>query len=393
MELYIHIPFCMKKCDYCDFLSAPYPAGVRQAYTGAICEEIRFFGEKLGHPAVETIFIGGGTPTWLETHLMAEIMETVHAQFAIHEDAEISMECNPGTASREAFASYRSWGLNRLSIGLQSADDEELRLLGRVHDYSRFLKTYENARRTGISNINIDIMTSLPYQTLTKLEKTLYRVISLKPEHISAYALMVEAGTPFYDRYRQDEIAREAGFATKALPDDDESYRQSKLAQQILQEQGYERYEISNYAKWGLICRHNVGYWTRAEYLGVGLGASSLLGHIRCTNERDMDAYIAHCRELPMNPEEDSPAWASVQELSRKDEIEEFMYLGLRMTAGISRSDFQACFGQSIDVYYKEILERLREQGLIILEGGRIFLSEWGMDISNRVLAEFLLDP
>ena len=392
MELYIHIPFCMKKCDYCDFLSAPHSKEIRLAYTSALCRELAFFGAKLEHPTLETIYIGGGTPTWLEPELLQRIMETVHSQFSLDRDAEISMECNPGTASPGAFVSYRSWGLNRLSIGLQSANDEELKLLGRVHDWRRFLKTYENARRAGVSNINIDIMTALPYQTPDKLADTLIKVMSLRPEHISAYALMVEEGTPFYERYKQDEIAKEAGLPTKALPDDDAGYALSKLAEQLLIQNGYAKYEISNYAREGLVCRHNVGYWTREPYLGVGIGAASLLKNRRCTNESNIDAYIRHCGSLPADGRGDSPMWARVDELSRKDEIEEFMYLGLRMTEGVDRRDFERSFGQSIDVYYKDTLEMLRDQGMLRLEGGRICLTERGMDLSNRVLAEFLFD-
>ncbi|MBR1628525.1 MAG: radical SAM family heme chaperone HemW [Lachnospiraceae bacterium] len=263
MELYIHIHFCVKKCDYCDFLSAPWPTEVRRAYTKALCAEIAFFGAVLESPLLETIYIGGGTPTWLEAVLLDEIMQTVYKHFSIAEDAEISMECNPGTVSLSDFSSYRRWGLNRLSIGLQSANDEELRLLGRAYTYSRFLSTYENARRSGFYNINIDIMTGLPRQTDEKLLRTLEKVISLRPEHVSAYALTIEEGTPFFDRYQLDEKRRQAGMPTAELPDDDASYFLSKMTENVLAEHGYERYEISNFAKGGLVCRHNIGYWKR----------------------------------------------------------------------------------------------------------------------------------
>ena len=390
MELYIHIPFCVKKCDYCDFLSAPWPTEVRRAYTKALCAEIAFFGAVLESPLLETIYIGGGTPTWLEAVLLDEIMQTVYKHFSIAEDAEISMECNPGTVSLSDFSSYRRWGLNRLSIGLQSANDEELRLLGRAYTYSRFLSTYENARRSGFYNINIDIMTGLPRQTDEKLLRTLEKVISLRPEHVSAYALTIEEGTPFFDRYQLDEKRRQAGMPTAELPDDDASYFLSKMTENVLAEHGYERYEISNFAKGGLVCRHNIGYWKREPYLGVGLGAASLLGNVRYANERDMESYIAHAMELQTQQEAVSPMWERADELSRKNEIEEFMYLGLRMTEGIWRQDFEQCFGQPIESFYKAKLDTLKEQGLLRMEGGRIFLTELGMDISNRVLAEFL---
>ena len=391
MELYIHIPFCMKKCDYCDFLSYPWPADIRKDYTVALCREIEFFGNKLVHPTIETIFIGGGTPTWLEANRMSEIMETVRACFKISEDAEISMECNPGTASIGAFASYRSWGLNRLSIGLQSANDDELLLLGRPHDFNRFLKTFENARRSGIYNINIDIMTGLPRQTKKKLMNTLEAVVSLRPEHISAYSLMIEEGTPFYDRYHFDDSRRKEGLSTTNLPDEEESYYLQKMTEGFLEEKGYKRYEISNFARDGLRCRHNEGYWTRKPYLGVGLGAASLIGNTRTSNERDLDSYLAHCSSLNPDGSGDSPMWERVDALSRKEEIEEFMFLGLRMVDGISRKDFFNCFGTPIESFYRNVLESLKSQGFLLMEGGRIRLSEIGMDVSNRILARFLL--
>lgn len=392
MELYIHIPFCMKKCDYCDFLSAPYGLDVRRAYTDALCREIAFFGKKLAGETVETIFVGGGTPSWLETELLDAIMRTVHRSFAVDGDAEISMECNPGTASPAAFASYRGWGLNRLSIGLQSANDDELATLGRIHNYDRFLRTYDHARRAGIFNINVDIMTGLPGQMPEKLYHTLQQVIGLRPEHISAYALMIEEGTPFYERYKFDAVKQHAGMETELLPDDETAYRLTKLTEQVLAEHGFIRYEISNFAKEGFACRHNVGYWTRVPYLGVGLGAASLLGHTRYANERGMESYLRHCEDLPEDGAGASPLWETVDELSRKDEIAEYLYLGLRMTDGISRRSFEEAFGQSIDAYYKEVMERLRDEGMLLLDGGRVRLTEQGMDLSNRVLAEFLLE-
>ena len=390
MELYIHIPFCMKKCDYCDFLSGTYDTDTRQAYTRALCREIQFWAPNFSSTSFDTIYIGGGTPSWLETSLMDEIMDTVRQCFYIADDAEISMECNPGTATLAAFTSYRNWGLNRMSIGLQSANDDELTLLGRVHTYDRFLKTFENARRCGIYNINIDIMTGLPGQTLDSLYNTLVHVTGLRPEHISAYALTIEEGTPFYERYKFDAVRQHAGMETKYLPNDDEAYALSKLCEQTLGERGYIRYEISNYARDNMTCRHNIGYWKRVPYLGIGLGASSLIDNRRTTNETDIRTYIEKASVLSRDGGDTSPLWQEVIELSRKDEIEEFMYLGLRLTEGIHRQDFANTFGQPIDTYYKPVLEQLNKEGLLLLDGGRIRLSDRGMDIANRILAEFL---
>lgn len=391
MELYIHIPFCMKKCDYCDFLSASYDRDMRIAYTEALCREIEFFGKKYKRQKIETIFIGGGTPSWLEVELMEKIMLTVKKSFKIHEEAEISMEVNPGTTARDALVSYKSWGLNRLSIGLQSANDDELKILGRIHTYERFLKTFEYARKCGFYNINIDIMTGIPHQTFEKLEYTMKRVISLKPEHVSAYALQIEEGTPFAEKYSDDVRRLKAGVdKTRFLPNEDTAWKLGKLAQMMLEEKGLKRYEISNYALPGMECIHNTGYWVRRPYLGVGIGAASFLDHTRYSNERDIFAYIKHCDNLGDDASIDSPMWDTVIPLSKKDERAEFMYLGLRMTRGISREEFKQNFGQDIEVYYGKQLSDLMRQDLIEMDSGRIALTDRGMDVSNIVLANFI---
>lgn len=390
MELYIHIPFCMKKCDYCDFLSAPHDQDMRIAYTKALCREIEFFGKKFRKKKIETVFIGGGTPSWLEVELMDTIMETVNKCFKIEKDAEISMEVNPGTITNEALRSYKAWGLNRISIGLQSAIDEELKNLGRIHTYERFLKSYENARKNGFYNINIDVMTGLPLQTLEKLEYTLKRVMSLKPEHISAYALQIEEGTPFAKKYSDDVRRLNHRVDPRYLPTEDMAWRLSKLAQMMLTEKGYNRYEISNYAIPGMECQHNIGYWIRKEYLGVGIGAASFFDRTRYSNERDIFKYIKICGSLEYMPGADSPLWDSVIPLSKKDEMAEFMYLGLRMIQGISREEFKAQFGHDIEAYYGKQLDELRAQELLDMDGGQIALTDRGLDVSNIVLANFI---
>ena len=380
----------MKKCEYCDFLSGVYDANTRQEYANALCREIDFFGKKYSDIPIETIYIGGGTPTWLETRWMDQIMDTVWQSFSIMDDAEITMECNPGTASISAIASYRRWGLNRLSIGLQSANEDELVLLGRIHNYDRFLKTFENARRCGIFNINVDIMTGLPGQTEEKLFHTLSSVCSLKPEHISAYSLSIEKGTPFYEKYRFDAVKQHAAMETEYLPDDETVYRLCKLTEGYLEERGYRRYEISNYAREGMECRHNIGYWIRTPYLGVGLGASSLIGDVRYQNESDIREYIRKSANMG-DPEEASVLWDENIKLSRTDEVAEYMYLGLRMTDGISRSGFEKTFGQSVDAYYRGVMDELKDQELLALDGGRIRLTDRGLDVYNRAAAMFLL--
>jgi oxygen-independent coproporphyrinogen-3 oxidase len=228
-------------------------------YIRALLAEIRFWGARMEGFTVPTVYIGGGTPSWLDPVLIGAVMGEVFTNFHVEEDAEISMECNPGTITAAKLETYKKAGINRLSIGLQSADNEELKLLGRIHTYEKFLKTYELARNGGYTNINIDLMSGIPYQTLDKFIRTLHQVIRLKPEHLSVYSLIVEKGTPFYNRYKFDAVAQQAGIRTEILPTEDEVYRITKATQDILAQAGYRQYEISNFAKPGYACRHNTG--------------------------------------------------------------------------------------------------------------------------------------
>lgn len=389
--LYIHIPFCVRKCDYCDFLSGVFDEKTQRAYVRSLCKEICYRGQQLGAVAVSSIYIGGGTPSWLDEELMEEIFASIYASFQVSPMAEISIECNPGTVSNAKFAAYRRIGINRISIGLQSANEEELKILGRIHDYNRFLHTFDMARKNGFDNINVDIMTGLPYQTEEKLAHTLESVIQLRPEHISAYSLIVEEGTPFWGRYQEDVTRRRRGEATRSLPDEDMEYGLYKMSQQMLQSYGYHQYEISNYAKEGHRCEHNILYWKRKPYLGVGIGAASLIGDIRTTNVSDIYDYINLC-ENRMDEEEFSPLWDSRIELSRYDAMEEFMFLGLRMNEGVTRDDFMEAFGCSIEGIYGEQIKKLRQEELLVVEEGRIRLTDRGMDLSNYALAHFLFE-
>ena len=289
LELYIHTPFCVKKCAYCDFLSFPADTNTQIQYVHALLNEIRFYGERMGDYQVSTIYIGGGTPSWLEPELLVAIMDQVYKSFRVREDAEVSIECNPGTVTTAKLEAYRRAGINRLSIGLQSANNEELKMLGRIHTYEQFLKTYELARNAGYTNINVDLMSGLPHQSAESFADTLQKVIRLKPEHISAYSLIIEKGTPFYEKYKFDMVRQEAGMKTELLPTEDDVYKMLKLTQLVLAKAGYDRYEISNYAKPGYECRHNIGYWTRENYLGLGLGAASLVDNVRYSNKRELD--------------------------------------------------------------------------------------------------------
>ena len=407
LELYIHTPFCVKKCAYCDFLSFPADTNTQIQYVHALLNEIRFYGERMGDYQVSTIYIGGGTPSWLEPELLVAIMDQVYKSFRVREDAEVSIECNPGTVTTAKLEAYRRAGINRLSIGLQSANNEELKMLGRIHTYEQFLKTYELARNAGYTNINVDLMSGLPHQSAESFADTLQKVNRLKPEHISAYSLIIEKGTPFYEKYKFDMVRQEAGMKTELLPTEDDVYKMLKLTQLVLAKAGYERYEISNYAKPGYACRHNVGYWTRENYLGLGLGAASLIDNVRYSNTRELYEYIEICRELTFLPPEvfapeegmDAPerGWfgsnlhTEAAVVNRKAQMEEFMFLGLRMTEGISRNEFEANFGMPIEAAYVQVLPDLQAQKLIEKREGRVYLTDRGMDVANYVMAQFLL--
>ena len=370
MEIYIHIPFCIRKCDYCDFLSGPSGPKEQTDYVQALLREIQAAEEGEGR-SVSSIFIGGGTPSVLDERLLGDILREIRNRFKMKEDAEITIEVNPGTANIGKLQAYREMGINRLSIGLQSPEDRELKILGRIHNYGQFLETYQEARTVGFDNINIDLMSAIPDQTYEGWVKNLRTVAELEPEHISAYSLIVEEGTPF--------AARKLN-----LPDEDTEYNMYEATAQILKEYGFEQYEISNYARKGRECRHNVGYWTRQDYLGFGLGASSLYGKERFANTADMKKYLENSRN-PEKIREKEPS------LTREDEMAEFMFLGLRMTKGISKADFQRCFGCTIESVYGEVLEKYESMELLLEKDGRIFLSREGIHVSNSIMAEFLL--
>lgn len=368
LEIYIHIPFCVQKCAYCDFLSAPADAAVREQYIEALKEEIcqqKSFGSEY---KVLSIFIGGGTPSILEGSQIAGILKEIRNYFAVEAEAEITIECNPGTLSEDKLSCYKKSGINRLSLGLQSADNQELKLLGRIHTYEEFLEGFSLARKLGFGNLNVDLMSALPGQTRDSWQETLRRVTALNPEHISAYSLIIEEGTPFYERYKP------GGREEYLLPDEDMERQMYYDTGEILGAAGYERYEISNYAKPGFTCRHNLGYWERREYLGLGLGASSLIKGVRYHNHRKLSAYL-----------KGDYTHEEVQKLTRREVQEETMFLGLRKTEGVLLTE------ELLEVY-KGTLQRLQKKGLLLWEGGRVRLTDLGIDVSNYALAEFLQD-
>ena len=375
MELYLHMPFCVRKCAYCDFLSFPSGAKTQRMYAKRLMEDIDVMGKRYGEIPVETIFIGGGTPSVPDSGLIVEIMEHVRHAFHVADGAEISMEANPGTVTREKLTDYRKAGINRLSFGLQSANDRELKLLGRIHTWAEFLESFTLARECGFANLNIDLMSALPGQTCESWKETLSRVTDLDPEHISAYSLIIEEGTPFGERYGSEE-------GRKLLPDEDSEREMYHETKRFLKDCGYERYEISNYAKPGRECRHNIGYWTGVPYLGLGLGASSYLDGCRFTVNPDMKQYL----------EEKPGRFTDIEKLTKKDMEEEFFYVGLRMTAGVSLSEFERRFGISAKEVYPGLMETFVQEKAARFEGDRFVLTDYGLDVSNYIMAQFLQD-
>lgn len=370
--LYVHIPFCVSKCRYCDFLSMPCDYETREQYTMALCKEIEHFAE--GHAdeyVVVSVFFGGGTPSILEAELFEKIISTVRDNFKMSTDCEITIECNPGTVTYDKLGIYKENGVNRISFGLQSANDSELKALGRIHTFSDFIESYDNALKAGFSNINVDIMSALPNQSVEGYRNTLEKVLSLDIKHISAYSLIIEEGTPFYEM-------NEKGLLK--LPSEDDERQMYYLTEEFLNKYGFHRYEISNYARDGYECSHNKIYWERGDYAGFGLGAASLISDIRYSNTVDMKEYL-----------EDFSSGREKEILTLEDKMSEFMFLGLRMTKGIELSEFNRQFKSDIcDIFGSEIKKHVGN-GLLVEKEGRLMLTGKGLDLSNYVFADFYL--
>lgn len=581
LEIYIHIPFCVRKCAYCDFLSTPASRAEREWYVKTLIEEI-CCGRPVSAPisisacnslaktsavgtgscsygeqqiencgcqlsdamsiaqlpestdyVVTSVFFGGGTPSVLTSSQIAEILDALRSRFAFAGEhglpgvTEITIECNPGAIGSDMsepaqerlyernqhkpsessrFHAYLASGINRISFGLQSADNRELAVLGRIHTWETFLNSYQTAREAGFKNINVDLMSALPGQTVKSWEYTLRQILALAPEHISAYSLIIEEGTPFYEKYHEDDLRRAAGEEPRYLPSEEAERRMAGMTEQMLRDAGYVHYEISNYACPGFECRHNIGYWRGTEYMGFGLGAASLLRYlpqersvrktnretagiriqgnrnmqekltvscpmrllsVRCKNPDDFAVYERNVRSqrrivgmrdsgermkqaegsqiaenhkkffvnfnnmsdvevrfarpdesenaerlpvdlnetetpegLPVDLNEtktpeglsvDSVCTETMEVLTVEDEMAEFMFLGLRMLSGISTQEFQTRFGSPIDEVYGDVIRRMSSLHLLERRDERIFLTPRGLDVSNQVMAEFLL--
>ena len=381
LEIYIHIPFCVKKCNYCDFLSFPSDRNSIYAYMCQLVTELAGTARLCSGYEVSSVFIGGGTPSLIEEEYITAVLDTVRKRYRMSDRAEITIECNPGTLTAGKLAAYKEVGINRLSIGLQSADNAELKMLGRIHTFEDFLKSYQAARMQGFDNINVDLINCIPMQTLKNWKKTLKSVLMLKPEHVSVYNLIVEEGTPFCEMEKNGLLM---------LPDEDTQAEIDQYTREYLEKQGYGRYEISNWARKGRECAHNKGYWTGVSYLGFGLGASSYFEGYRWSNSRSMDEYM----KADFNDLENSTALIrkDMRRIDRKAAMEEFMFLGLRLVEGISTTRFLTQFGQRIESVYGDKLDKFIEEGFMTGNEFNYRFTERGMDVSNQLLSEFLLE-
>ncbi|MDF2884176.1 MAG: oxygen-independent coproporphyrinogen oxidase [Clostridiaceae bacterium] len=368
--LYIHIPFCKQKCLYCDFPSFSGKDELMKDYSIALSEEI----EKKSSLLYKSIFIGGGTPTYLSLSSWEIIKKSID-KLEKTDDIEFTIEANPGTLNKDILLLFKNMGVNRLSIGLQSCDNCILKKIGRIHNFSDFITAYEMARKMEFKNINVDLMFGLPEQTMEHWKKTLNKIVELAPEHISCYSLIVEEGTPFYKMQQMGNLK---------LPSEEVEREMYHYAVNFLRENGYNQYEISNFAKENMECKHNIIYWETNEYIGCGSGAHSFYNGIRFSNKVKIEDYIDSMVKYDNAVEEK-------HKNSHKDDMEEFMFMGLRMTEGISMEEFHKRFNNDIFSVYGHIINKFINNSLLIMDNGRIYLSPQGVEVSNSVMCEFIL--
>ncbi|MCR5228162.1 MAG: radical SAM family heme chaperone HemW [Eubacterium sp.] len=393
LSIYVHIPFCKHKCMYCDFLSFEGETSTKKIqYINALMSEIRMYKPYADRYIVKTIYIGGGTPSFLDEAMIGNVINTIKHIFKVDRFPEITIEVNPGTIKYTDLLAYREYGINRLSIGLQSADDEILRLMGRIHNYEEFVDGFEAARRAGFENISVDAMTSLPGQDMHTMVDTLTRITELGPEHISVYSLQVEDGTKLKER--PDLL--------NMIPDEDTDRSMYYMTKKVLKVAGYERYEISNYSKPGYESRHNMVYWTGGQYIGLGIGASSYFKGERFSNIKNLDNYIEICDDVREELTKDtdriklydsatSILRENVQTIFLESRIEEYMFLGLRMIKGINRKDFSEKFNRDVFELYGDIINKYVDQGYMYADENVVALTDKGIDVSNYILSDFML--
>lgn len=414
IALYVHIPFCVKKCNYCDFLSFSSDDDTKRKYLDALYRESIFWKNKLsGRYRIKTVFVGGGTPTCLSASELERLGDIIK-QFDIDDNAEFTIEANPGTLDNEKINAIKKIGVNRVSLGLQSTVDKELKLLGRIHTYEEFLESYHLLRGADFDNINIDLMSDIPKQSFESYRKTLERVVALKPEHISSYSLIIEPGTVFYKMHEDGLLD---------IADEDTDRQMYSYTKKFLEENGYHRYEISNYCKKDRECKHNLVYWNLDDYIGIGLGASSYFEGARFSNFSEMKKYqdvmcsdkvnelntfscdaIVSDKENGKNRMKTSTVGCdfdteikskveSYEKLTEKAKMEEFMFVGLRKCIGVSKTEFKNRFNYSIDEIYGDVIDKFIKNNLLSENDNsdRIYLTDKGIDLSNYILSEFLL--
>ena len=382
MEIYVHIPFCEQKCLYCDFISFYANYEVVDEYINKLLTEIE--GKKFlaNDYEISSIYIGGGTPSFIEPKHISFIMQSIHNNYTLSDDCEISIEVNPNSATKEKLSAYFNYGINRLSIGLQSANDEELKTLGRIHNYNDFLNAYNNAVHVGFKNINIDLINGIPNQSPESYKKTLKQVLMLNVKHISIYNLIIENGTPYKTMLANNEIQ---------LPLETDIVRMDAITKELTDYYKLKRYEISNYAKAGFECKHNLGYWSDVPYLGFGLNSSSYINEKRLKNKTKLSDYMAldYKNYLISNNHDDY--YDEVKIIDRKDHLNEYMMLGFRKTDGINGNDFYKTFNEHFEDVFGAALRVYQGMGMVNKNGDNFYLTDIGLDVSNRVISDFML--
>lgn len=374
--IYVHIPFCKRKCFYCDFCSYANKTSLQERYVQALTKEITHRSKKNDNYKIDTIYIGGGTPSLIDSKFIKEILDCIKTNYNVCEDAEITIEINPGTVDENKIKSYKEDGVNRVSIGLQSCDDKLLEEIGRIHTYQDFENVYKMVNEVGINNINVDLMIGLPTQTIEDIEKTLDKIIEKNPNHISVYSLIIESGTV---------MERLIGENKLTLPDDETERKMYWLVKEKLEKNGYKQYEISNFAKEGFESKHNSNCWNQQEYLGFGIAAHSYIDNIRFSNISNLEKYIENIEE---NKFDNNSIIQEKQDSNSK--MNEYMILGLRKIDGINYNEFYKKFKMHCQEVYKNEIEKLTKEGLITESKNGIKLSKKGLDLANVVWLEFV---
>lgn len=375
LGIYIHIPFCKQKCFYCDFCSFANKNEMQEKYVEAVINEIKNITHKEKY-TVTTIYFGGGTPSILNPEYIKNILQEIESSFKILDDAEITIEINPGTVNEEKLKKYKEYGINRLSIGLQSANDKILKKIGRIHDYKQFEETFFYARKCGFKNINVDLMIGLPTQTIEDVKQTLEKIIQKNPEHISVYSLIIEEGTIIEKLINENKLQ---------LPDEETERIMYWTVVNELKENGYNQYEISNFSKKTHESKHNTNCWKQKQYIGLGTSAHSYLNKKRYSNTNNIEEYIKNIQENNI-----SKNITIHEEQTEESTMNEYMLLGLRMIQGININEFKQKFKTDPTIKYKKILEKLQKENLIQITKTSIKLTKQGIDFGNIVWEEFL---